>query len=84
MDRLYWLIKYAAEARPCELRAQLNPPPVVIFTDGASEEKVSVGGVMFGGGRVDLFSDVVPEEVTQVWRAVVGSRLSARQNESQT
>ena len=68
-EQLRWLMTYADKARPRELRAQLNPAPVVIFTDGASEERVTVGGVMIDDSRVEFFSKTVPVEVTEAWRS---------------
>ena len=73
---LEWLLKYLARARPRELRTNLSTRPAIIFTDGASENKVTVGGVLFMDTRPpEFFSEVVPQGVVDRWREQGGHQV---------
>ena len=69
---LEWVEAFLADTRPREVCTGPQPPPVVIFTDGACKgegfKDVTVGGVMFApSGRCEAFEMRVPEQVARRW-----------------
>ena len=64
-----WWKEYLLNARPREVRVLHDLPPVLIFTDGAVEDIVSVGGVLFDrvSGRFEFFGTIVPDDVSASW-----------------
>ena len=46
------------------------------MTDGANEERVTVGGVMFDGScPPEYFSEVVPQHIVDKWRSQGGHQV---------
>ena len=73
---LVWLNGYLGRAKPRLVRTDINASPVVVFTDGANEEKVTVGGVLLDGARSpEYFSEVVPDSVVEHWRSQGGQQV---------
>ena len=66
---LEWWAAYLPDARPRSLEVGAATPPVCIFVDGAVEELVTVGGVLFDrvSGRREMFGAVVPECLVDLW-----------------
>jgi len=64
-----WWRRHLSEARPRTLSLLDPTEPIIIFTDGAVEEEVSVGGILIarGAGRIEYFGEVVPTEVAASW-----------------
>ena len=68
---LSWWIRFLSDARPRTIPLSRGQIPVLIFTDGAYEEKTAThGGMMLdrADGRCECFGAVVPERLADHWR----------------
>ena len=72
---LRWWAEFLAAARPREISVREPRRPIVILTDGAVEDTVSVGGVFIDRdtGKFEFFGAEVPQDVAAVWGRVSGS-----------
>ena len=61
-----WTMERLLVAGPREISPPSDVAPIVIFTDGACEEEVSVGGIMFTReGRVEAFGAVLNKKIVE-------------------
>ena len=71
-----WLIDFLPQASPRRGPGRGHERPVMAFTDGAAEDSVTVGGVIFMEGRPpEFFGERVPQELVSKWRAQGESKL---------
>ena len=71
---LAWWRDYLGTAKPRVVKLSRDEHPVVICTDGAVEDVVSVGGVLYDplSGAFEFFGEEVPAEVARSWGRATG------------
>jgi hypothetical protein len=60
---------YLASAGPRIVRPQVSDRPVIVFTDGACEDRTTIGGVLFDGDLIQCFGAVVPPAIVNSWKS---------------
>ena len=68
---LQWWKEHLASAVPRIVSVRTRGRPVLVFTDGAVEDRVTIGGVLSDpvSGVKECFGEEVPGSVLQAWRA---------------
>ena len=69
-----WWNRYLAVLQPRRVETSTSVPQVVIYTDGAVEDKIIVGAVLVDkvSGRALMFGEGVPAEVGKLWTDKAG------------
>jgi len=67
---LRWGMMHLETAGPRVIEPRRFDAPCLVFIDGACEDRVSIGGVLFCPGRaVEYFGAVVPEGISKSWKS---------------
>ncbi len=71
IEHLRFWPKYFANAKPRTVRYVDDRPPAVIFTDGAEEGAVGVGGILMDAASAghEYFGGIVDDQIVQGWLA---------------
>eukprot|EP00973_Karenia_brevis_P005302 725379-Karenia_brevis.AAC.1 len=58
------------EAPPRVVGPRSAVPPIIVFTDGACEDRTSIGGVLvLPSGRLEAFGAVVSQDLVEAWKS---------------
>ena len=69
LEALNWIVSHLENAGPRVIGPPSDVAPVLIFTDGAVEDEVSIGGVIFCPGEtVQAFGAVISQETVNLWK----------------
>jgi len=67
---LRFAVAHLKSAGPRVIRPKSEEPPIIVFTDGACEDRTSIGGVVFVPGRApETFGCVLRERDISDWRS---------------
>ncbi len=82
LSSLHTLKVFLTQSPPRVVRINDNTPPAILYTDGACEDIISCGAVLFPfpNSKPLYFGSVIPERFTRIWK-LAGVRHAVTQSE---